>query len=79
MIEKKYIVKIDNDYTIKLPPSLLEGLDVEPGMYATIIREGDMLVVKFKAKRTSYKLEKDITVEEMEKDIEEALDEMVSL
>ncbi|RLE60184.1 MAG: hypothetical protein DRJ35_03995 [Thermoprotei archaeon] len=79
MSEKKYIVKINDDYTIKLPPLLLEELDVKPGMYATIIREGDMLVVKFKAKRTSYRVGKDITVEEMEKSVEEMLDEMVNV
>lgn len=79
MSEKKYIVKINDDYTIKLPSELLNELGVRPGMYVTLIREGDMLVVKFKPKRTSYRLGRDITVEEMEKTVEEMLDEMVNV
>jgi len=75
---KKFIVRIDKDGSVRLPRTLLKELGVEAGTYAVIYREGSALVIRFKAKRSSLRLGRQVTTEEMELLIREALDELVA-
>ena len=77
MARKRFIVRVDEDGTVKLPRALLRELGVEAGTYAVIYREGASLVIRFKVKRSPLRLGRQITSEEMELLIREALDELV--
>ncbi|QOJ78584.1 AbrB/MazE/SpoVT family DNA-binding domain-containing protein [Infirmifilum lucidum] len=74
---KRYIVKLGEDGTLKIPASLLAELGVPPGSYVTITREGSGLFLRFRSKRVPLKLGRQVTTEEMERLIKEALDELV--
>ncbi|MEZ0346742.1 MAG: AbrB/MazE/SpoVT family DNA-binding domain-containing protein [Infirmifilum sp.] len=74
---KRYIVKLGEDGTLRIPGALLEELGVTAGAYVTITREGSGLILRFRAKRVPIKLGRQITTIEMEKLIKEALDELV--
>lgn len=74
---KRYIVRLGEDGTLKIPLSLIEEVGAKPGSYVTITREGSSLLVRFRGKRVPLKLGRQITTEEMEKLIKEALDELV--
>jgi len=74
---KRYIVRLGEDGTLKIPAPLLNELGVAPGSYVTITREGSNLVLRFRSKRAPLKLGRQVTTEEMERLIKEALDELV--
>ena len=74
---KRFIVKLGEDGTIRIPSTLLEELGIPPGSYVTITREGSALTLRFRMKRVPIKLGRQITTKEMEKLIKEALDELV--
>ncbi len=74
---KRYVVRLDEEGRIQIPAELLREVGATPGSYVTLQREGDMIVIKPKAKRTSVRLDEELTVEEMERAVEEMLDEMV--
>ncbi len=71
-------MRLDEEGRLQIPLELLREVGATPGSYVTVQREGDMIVVKPKAKRTSVKLSADLTVEEMERVVEEMMDEMVN-
>ena len=76
--KRRFIVRVGEDGSIRLPRALMRELGVEPGMYAVIYREGAGLSVRFKAARSPLKLGRQVTSEEMEQMIREALDEVVT-
>lgn len=75
---KKYVVRLDEEGRVKIPAELLEEVGATPGGYVTLQREGDLIVLRPKAKRTSVRVDADLSVEEMERSVEEMLDEMVN-
>lgn len=78
MAKRRFIVRVGEDGNVKLPKPLLRELGVEPGTYAVIYREGSGIAIKFKAHRSPLKLGRQISTEEMEQMIREALDEVVA-
>lgn len=75
---RRFIVRVAEDGTIRLPRALLRELGIEPGMYAVIYREGAGLAVRFKASRSPLKLGRQVSTEEMEQMIRDALEEVVA-
>lgn len=76
--KKRFIVRVGEDGTVRLPRPLLRELGVEPGTYAVIYKEGTGIAVRFKVRRSPLKLGRQVSTEEMEQMIREALDEVVA-
>ncbi len=74
---KRYVVRLDEEGRIQIPAELLREVGATPGGYVTLQREGDLIVIRPRAKRTSVRLDEELTVEDMERAVEEMLDEMV--
>lgn len=62
---------------MKLPSVLLRDLGITLPAYASISREGSVLTLRFRTKRSPLRLGRQIKTQEMERLIKEALDELV--
>jgi len=62
---------------MKLPSVLLRDLGIALPAYASISREGSVLTLRFRTKRSPLRLGRQIKTQEMERLIKEALDELV--
>ncbi|MEM1516730.1 MAG: AbrB/MazE/SpoVT family DNA-binding domain-containing protein [Thermofilum sp.] len=76
--KRRFIVRVGEDGAVKLPRALLRELGVEPGTYAVIYREGSGIAIRFKASRSPLRLGRQVSTEEVEQMIREALDEVVA-
>ncbi|MGC8584217.1 MAG: AbrB/MazE/SpoVT family DNA-binding domain-containing protein [Thermoproteus sp.] len=72
-------VKVTRNYQITIPAEYRKKLGIEIGDLVTIYLEGDRLVlVPARRRRITFKAGRPISVEELEKAVEKALDEAVS-
>ncbi len=72
-------VKVTRNYQITIPAEYRKKLGIEIGDVVTIYLEGDRLVlVPARRRRITFKAGRPISVEELEKAVEKALDEAVS-
>ncbi|MGB9705991.1 MAG: AbrB/MazE/SpoVT family DNA-binding domain-containing protein [Pyrobaculum sp.] len=72
-------VKVTRNYQITIPAEYRKKLGIEIGDVVTIYLEGDRLVlVPARRRRITFKAGRPISVEELERAVEKALDEAVS-
>jgi AbrB family looped-hinge helix DNA binding protein len=71
-------VKVTRNYQITIPAEYRKKLGIEIGDVVTIYLEGDRLVlVPARRRRITFKAGRPISVEELERAVEKALDEAV--
>ncbi len=72
------IVKVTRNYQVTIPASVRERLGIRVGDLVRIIydeNEGVIKIVPIRKSRTTIRLGRRITVEEIEKSVEEVMDE----
>jgi AbrB family looped-hinge helix DNA binding protein len=70
------ITKVTRNYQITLPAEVRRALDIREGEYLKVeIEKGVILLKKLEKKRKRIKLGKRITIDEIEKEIEEGFKE----
>ena len=70
------ITKVTRNYQITLPAEIRKALDIKEGEYLEVgIEEGNIIIKKLERKRKRIKLGKRITIDEIEKEIEEGFKE----
>lgn len=77
----KNLIKVTRNYQITIPADVRRRLNINEGDFIEIVydeSEGVAKIIPVKRKRTTVKLGRKISVEEMEKIIEEVLNEATS-
>jgi len=77
----KNLIKVTRNYQITIPADVRRRLNINEGDFIEIVydeSEGVAKIIPVKRKRTTVKLGRKISVEEMEKIIEEVLNEVTS-
>ncbi len=77
----KNLIKVTRNYQITIPADVRRRLNISEGDFIEIVydeSEGVAKIIPVKRKRTTVKLGRKISVEEMEKIIEEVLNEVTS-
>jgi len=75
------IVKVTRNYQVTIPASVRKEAGIEEGDLVKVYydkSEGVIKIYKYRRKRLTIKLGRPLTVEEMEKAVEEALDEALT-
>jgi len=77
----KNLIKVTRNYQITIPADVRRRLNISEGDFIEIVydeSEGVAKIIPVKRKRTTVKLGRKISVEEVEKIIEEVLNEVTS-
>ena len=77
----KNLIKVTRNYQITIPADVRRRLNISEGDFIEIVydeSEGVAKIIPVKKKRTTVKLGRKISVEEVEKIIEEVLNEVTS-
>ncbi len=70
------VTKVTRNYQITLPAEIRKALGIKEGELLDVELEGDKIVIKrFKKERPTLKLGRPVTPEEIEKAIEEGMEE----
>ncbi|AHL23161.1 AbrB/MazE/SpoVT family DNA-binding domain-containing protein [Thermococcus nautili] len=73
------VTKVTRNYQITIPAEIRKALGIKQGEYLTVELRGDEIVIK-RAKRTwkTYRLGRKYSLEEMERMIEESIEEALT-
>jgi len=75
------IVKVTRNYQVTIPSNMRLKADIKEGSLVKVVydeKEGVIKLIPFKRKRLTIRLERKITVEEIEETIEKALNEVTT-
>jgi len=75
------IVKVTRNYQVTIPSNIRLKADIKEGSLVKVVydeKEGVIKLIPFKRKRLTIRLERKITVEEIEETIEKALNEVTA-
>ncbi len=81
MGEERAVVKVTRNYQVTIPVSVRTKANIREGDFVEISydeKEGIIKISPMRRKRLTIRIGKDISVEEMERAIEEMLDEATS-
>ena len=73
------ITKVTRNYQITIPAEIRKALGIKQGEYLTVELRGDEIVIKrAKKKWKTYRLSRKYSLEEMERMIEESIEEALT-